>query len=73
VAPVAGQQISGNVVVVIALDEREVFRRLIAADAPAGIPIDIDLSGSRRLKLTVDFGSDGPGGGIVFADPIIEK
>ena len=73
VAPVAGQQISGNVVVVIALDEREVFRRLIAADAPAGIPIDIDVSGSRRLKLTVDFGSAGPGGGIVFADPIIEK
>jgi len=73
VAPVAGQQVSGNVVVVIAMDEREVFRRQIAADAPAGMPIDIDISGSRRLKLTVDFGGAGPGGGVVFTDPIIEK
>ncbi|MFM8708898.1 MAG: hypothetical protein ACKOHK_12695 [Planctomycetia bacterium] len=39
-----------------------------------GIPIDVDLSSSRRLTVTVDFvPGNGIGGAVRFANPIIER
>ncbi|MFM8804157.1 MAG: hypothetical protein ACKOK8_09645, partial [Planctomycetia bacterium] len=39
-----------------------------------GIPIDVDLTNSRRLTVTVDFvPGNGIGGAVRFANPIIER
>lgn len=60
--------------VVIDLDGREVFRgEFTADDAPAALPIDIDVAGVRRLTLTVDFAAGGPGGPLRLDDARFEK
>lgn len=84
VAPARGAQAADPVVVMVAVDDRELFRRQIdaststAADGGAeestGIPIDLDLTGGRRLTVTVDFGSAGGiGGAVVFIEPLVER
>jgi hypothetical protein len=70
-------------VVAVSIDGREVFRRPVdgvstpeadASAAPAGIPIDVDVTTGRRLTLSVDFA---PGGGMAgavrFGSPVIER
>ncbi len=45
----------GNLVLIIAGDDRELLRRTISGkDAP--LPLELDISGVRRLKILVDFG-----------------
>ncbi|MFM9195378.1 MAG: hypothetical protein ACKOWG_06520 [Planctomycetia bacterium] len=84
VSAAAGPQAADPVMVTVAVDERELFRRQLdattsttAAAAQAddgGIPIDVDLSSSRRLTVTVDFvPGNGIGGAVRFANPIIER
>jgi len=58
-------------IVAISLDDREVFRGSITAESPA--MIDLDLVGSRRLMLTVDFGAAAGSGPVRLAAPVIEK
>jgi hypothetical protein len=58
-------------VVVVAIDDREAFRRQI--DASAAVPIDLDLSGARRLSLSVDFAPAGGSGAVRLTEPVIEK
>jgi hypothetical protein len=60
--------------VVIDLDGRAVFREGFTADeTPAGLPIDLDVAGVRRLTLTVDFAAGGPGGPVRLDDARFEK
>lgn len=60
--------------VVIDLDGREVFRGGFTADEPpAGLPIDLDVAGIRRLTLTIDFAAGGPGGPVRLDDARFEK
>ena len=61
--------------VVIDLDGREVFRSDVTAatPAPAGLPIDLDVAGARRLTLTIDFADGGPGGPLRLDDARFEK
>ena len=61
--------------VVIDIDGREVFRGTVttAAPAPAGLPIDLDVAGGRRLTLTIDFADGGPGGPLRLDDARFEK
>jgi hypothetical protein len=84
VAAAAGPQAADATIVVVAVDDRELFRRQIDAAASAtgegeaggsnGIPLDVDLAGGRRLTLTVDFGgAGGIGGAVLFSDPVIER
>lgn len=45
-----------------------------AAPAAAGIPLDLDVSGGRRLTVTVDFCVPGATSAAVrFTDPVVEK
>jgi hypothetical protein len=65
-------------VVVIALDGNEVFRRVMdrgleAADGRVAVG-PVSVAGSRRLELTVDFGSAGvAAGAVVLHDPMVSK
>lgn len=67
----AGTSTAPAAVVVVAVDDREVFRGPAAASTP--VPISLDLTGARRLSLTVDFGSKGGSGAVRLAEPTIEK
>ncbi len=83
VAAAAGPQATGAAAVAVLLDDREVFRRRIDATATggegeageaAGVPIDIDVAGGRRLTIEVGFSAGrGTGCAILFADPVFEK
>ena len=86
-APAAGRLDTGGAVVVIAFDDREVFRQQIDAGVftseqavdknnacDFGIPIDLDISGARRLTVTVDFCAPGMiNAAVRLTQPIIEK
>jgi hypothetical protein len=75
VAAAAGVQAADAVVVAVAVDDRELFRRQVdasAGDPPAGIPIDVDVTSGRRLTVTVDF-AGGVGGAVRFTGPVIER
>jgi hypothetical protein len=37
------------------------------------VPIDLDLSGARRLSLSVDFAPAGGSGAVRLTEPVIEK
>lgn len=84
VTAAGGPQTADAAVVVVAVDDRELFRRqvdgssAIAADDAAvsgiGIPVEIDLTGGRRLTVTVDFASGGGiGGAVMVTEPVIER
>ena len=61
----------GRSVVTVALDDREVFRHEPSATAAAA-PLDVDVTGGRRLTITVDFGG-GLGEPVRLAHPAFEK
>lgn len=73
-----GSAVGGGALVVIAVDDREVFREAIDDGwivGEEGISIgEIALAGVRRLSITVDYGRAGPVGGIVVLhDPVFSK
>lgn len=68
-------------IVTLALDDREVFRHgppdfaRNAAESGAGsdtVPVDVDVTGARRLTITVDF-AGGAGSPVQLAHPAFEK
>lgn len=73
--------------VVIEVDGRECFRGRVggSGNPAAAVPIEIDLTGGRQLRLLIDFVrqplDDGPepatasllGGPVLLADPLIER
>ncbi len=83
VAAAAGPQAIDPVVVAVAVDDRELFRRQLGGPAGsageaepdgAGVPIDVDLTSARRLTVTVDFvPGNGVGGAVRFISPVIER
>ncbi len=78
VAPAAGSRASGGALLVIALDDRELFRRQIDArvctpDFPEGVPLDLDVAGGRRLTISVDFSAADPGCPVRLTSPMIEQ
>ena len=66
---------------IVTLDDlgREVARHRVDAPAfgeagPDGIPLDIDLSGARRLTVTVDFAAPGDiGCAVRLSSPVIDQ
>ncbi len=88
IAAAGGPQAVDPVAVAVAVDDRELFRRQIdgttvgsaedgkaaGEDGPVGVPVDVDVTGGRRLTVTVDFGSAGGiGGAILFRDAVVER
>ena len=62
----------GGAVVAVLLDDREVFRRRV--DDGTASAVAIDVAGSRRLAIKIDFpASGGMGCPLRFADPVFEK
>lgn len=64
-------------VVVISLDDREVFRgpapRAGMPDGPVTVG-PVAVSGARRLQVTVEYGSTGPASGaVVLHDPVLAR
>jgi hypothetical protein len=39
-------------------DGRELFRQSLSAASPGPTPLDVDLTGVRRLRILVDHGDD---------------
>lgn len=65
-------KLPGGVPVTVLLDDREVFRRRI--DDATESPVDVDVSGGRRLAIKVDFpAGGGMGCPLRFTDPVFEK
>lgn len=79
IAPAAGGAAVGAATVAVAVDGREVARHhvdaaTLAAIGAGGIPLDVDLSGVRRLTLSVDFA--GPvdlGCAVRLSSPVIDQ
>ena len=71
VAAAPGKLPAGMLVTVL-LDDRDMFRRRI--DDATESPVDVDVSGGRRLTIKVDFpAGGGMGCPLRFADPVFEK
>lgn len=71
VAAEPGRQPGGQVVTVL-LDDRELFRRRL--DDGTAAPVELDVTGGRRLAIKVDFpAGGGTGCPLRFADPVFEK
>lgn len=79
-----GNQAADAVVVAVSVDDRELLRRQVdaaasvaAADGASvvgGIPVDLDVTGGRRLTVTVDYASAGGiGGPVLISHPVIER
>ena len=65
-------KVPGGVPVAVLLDDREVFRRRI--DDATASPVDVDVSGGRRLAIKVEFPvGGGMGCPLRFSDPAFEK
>jgi hypothetical protein len=65
-------KLPGGVLVTVRLDDRDVFQRRI--DDAAESPVDVDVSGGRRLAIKVEFpAGGGMGCPLRFADPVFEK
>jgi hypothetical protein len=75
----AAEATASTAVVAIAVDDRELFRGPVdrgcgSAASAAGTPIDLDITGGRRLRVEVEFPSGGGMGGPVrMVDPCIER
>lgn len=82
----AAGEATPQAVVAIDLDGRELFRHSFdrppetdsdtarpSAGDVSGVPIDLDVSGCRRLTLSVDFAAGGPGGPVAIDDARFEK
>jgi hypothetical protein len=58
--------------VTVLLDDRDMFHRRI--DDATESPVDVDVSGGRRLTIKVEFpAGGGMGCPLRFADPVFEK
>lgn len=57
--PAIARAVQGGVAVVVRTDDREVFRGVVSAadSATAALPIDVDLTGARRMVILVEFTS----------------
>jgi hypothetical protein len=65
-------KLPGGVLVTVRLDDRDVFQRRI--DDAAESPVDVDVTGGRRLAIKVEFpAGGGMGCPLRFADPVFEK
>ena len=65
-------KLPAGVVVMVLLDDREVFRRRI--DDATASPVDVDVSGGRRLAIKVEFpAGGGMGCPLRFTDPVFDK
>lgn len=79
VAPVAAGKAAGASEVIVLVDDREVFRGRIDAstvdgNAGDGVPIEVDVTGGRRLGLSVGFATPSDGGCPVrFTSPAVEQ
>lgn len=76
VAPAAADRAVGAVVVIVAIDDEERFRTRVdrTTPVPDGLPIDVDVTGARRLTLTIDFVGGGDGGCAVrLGAPVIDQ
>lgn len=63
---------AGPAVVMITLDDRTVFEQVVSGEGP--VPVVLDVSGGRRLGVTVDFGPAGAiAGAVRFEEPVIEQ
>lgn len=62
----------GPAQVTITVDDRRVFEQMVSGGEP--LPVAIDVTGGRRLGITVDFGPAGALAGTVrFEEPAIEQ
>lgn len=62
----------GPALVTITLDDRQVLEQVVSGEEP--VPMVLDVSGGRRLGITVDFGPAGALAGTVrFEEPAIEQ
>jgi hypothetical protein len=58
--------------VTITVDDRRVFEQ--AVSGAEAVPVVLDVSGGRRLGITVDFGPAGAlAGAVRFEEPAIEQ
>ena len=65
-------QVPGGELVTVLLDGRDVFRRRV--DDATASPIDVEVSGGRRLAIKVEFpAGGGMGCPLRFSDPVFEK
>ena len=75
IVPAAG--VGHGALVVLAVDDREVFRGSVdeaASAAGEGLAIAAALESARRLSITVDYGRAGPvGGAVILRDPLFTK
>jgi len=63
---------AGPATVTISVDDRRVFEQVVSGQEP--LPVDLDLSGGRRLGVTVDFGPAGAlAGAVRLEEPVIEQ
>jgi len=63
---------AGPAVVTITVDDRRVFEQ--AVSGAEAVPVVLDVSGGRRLGITVDFGPAGAlAGAVRFEEPAIEQ
>lgn len=63
---------AGPAQVTITVDDRRVFEQMVSGGEP--LPVAIDVTGGRRLGITVDFGPAGALAGTVrFEEPAIEQ
>lgn len=71
-AGLARESGTGPTVVTITIDDRRVMEQIVSTAEP--VPVDIDVTGGRRLGVTVDFGAGGGmAGAVEFLEPVIEQ
>jgi len=63
---------AGPALVTVTMDDRPVLEQVVSGEEP--VPLVLDVSGGRRLGITVDFGAAGAMAGAVrFEEPAIEQ
>ena len=63
---------AGPATVSISVDDRKVFEQVVSGEE--AMPVDLDLTGGRRLGVTVDFGPAGAlAGAVRLEEPVIEQ
>jgi hypothetical protein len=63
---------AGPATVTVSVDDRKVFEQVVSGEEAT--PVDLDLTGGRRLGVTVDFGPAGAlAGAVRLEEPVIEQ
>lgn len=63
---------AGPATVTISVDDQNVFEQVVSGEE--AMPVDLDLTGGRRLGVTVDFGPAGAlAGAVRLEEPVIEQ